>query len=166
MLLALLAGAATVPAFAPFGWWPLQLASLALVFHLLLRAGAVRRGVLIGWAYGFGWSACGVYWLYISMHRYGGMPAWLAALAVVALALLLGSTVALGTGCATWLKQRRAAAPAITALLILPACWALSEWVRGWFFTGFPWIVSGYAHNASPLAGFAPLVGVYGIGWI
>ena len=166
MLLALLAGAATVPAFAPFGWWPLQLASLALVFHLLLRAGSVRRGVLIGWAYGFGWSACGVYWLYISMHRYGGMPAWLAALAVVALALLLGSTVALGTGCATWLKQRRAAAPAITALLILPACWALSEWVRGWFFTGFPWIVSGYAHNASPLAGFAPLVGVYGIGWI
>ena len=166
MLLALLAGAATVPAFAPFGWWPLQLASLALVFHLLLRAGSVRRGVLIGWAYGFGWSACGVYWLYISMHRYGGMPAWLAALAVAALALLLGSTVALGTGCATWLKQRRAAEPAITALLILPACWALSEWVRGWFFTGFPWIVSGYAHNASPLAGFAPLVGVYGIGWI
>jgi apolipoprotein N-acyltransferase len=107
-----------------------------------------------------------VYWLYISMHRYGGMPAWLAALAVVLMALLLGSITALGTGAALWLKQRRAASAAITALLILPACWALSEWLRGWVFTGFPWIVSGYAHNASPLAGFAPLVGVYGIGWI
>jgi apolipoprotein N-acyltransferase len=42
----------------------------------------------------------------------------------------------------------------------------LSEWLRGWVFTGFPWIVSGYAHTASPLAGFAPVIGVYGLGWL
>src|SRR3990167_6175641 len=51
-------------------------------------------------------------------------------------------------------------------LSILPALWMLSEWSRGWVFTGFPWIISGYAHNVSPLAGYAPILGVYGIGWL
>jgi apolipoprotein N-acyltransferase len=51
-------------------------------------------------------------------------------------------------------------------LMILPASWALSEWTRSWIFTGFPWLSTGYAHTASPLAGYAALVGVYGVGWI
>ena len=51
-------------------------------------------------------------------------------------------------------------------LLVLPATWTLFEWTRGWLFTGFPWLATGYAHNASPLAGFAPIVGAYGLGWL
>jgi apolipoprotein N-acyltransferase len=48
-------------------------------------------------------------------------------------------------------------------VVALPAAWAGSEWLRGTLFTGFPWVASGYAHSDGPLAGFAPLVGVYGI---
>ncbi len=163
--LALIAGALTVLAFAPFGWWPVQIATLSFLFWLVSRQSSIKRSALIGWAYGFGWSACGVYWLYISMHRYGGMPSWMAALAVALLALVLGIFAALAMGAGAWFR-RRGAAPAVLLLVVFPALWMLSEWLRGWVFTGFPWVVSGYAHTASPLAGYAPIVGVYGIGWL
>ena len=35
------------------------------------------------------------------------------------------------------------------------------EWLRGWLFSGFPWLEIGYAHSDSPLAGYAPLGGVH-----
>ncbi|HEX2604812.1 MAG TPA: apolipoprotein N-acyltransferase [Oxalicibacterium sp.] len=164
-LTALFAGALNVFAFAPFHWWPLQIATLALLFHLIVRATSLRSAALIGWLFGFGWSVCGVHWLYISMHDYGGMPAPMAALAVVLLALYLGIFPAAAAAIATSLRQR-GTSPAATLLLALPALWALSEWLRGWLFTGFPWVSTGYAHTSSPLAGFAPLLGVYGVGWL
>lgn len=162
-LLALLLGALNVFAFAPFGLWPLQLVTLALVFRFALHAQDFRRGALIGWAYGFGWMVAGIHWLYISMHDYGGMPAWMAALAVVLLSLYLSLYTALALGLGNWLRRRWQASPAVLLLLLFPALWALGDWLRGWIFTGFPWIVTGYAHSASPLAGYAPLVGVYGL---
>jgi apolipoprotein N-acyltransferase len=164
-LLASIAGALTVLAFAPFGLWPVQIATLAFVFWLVLQQDSIKRSALIGWAYSFGWLACGTYWLYISMHRYGGMPSWMAALAVAALALGLGVYVALAMAGGTWFRQR-GASPAVLLMLVFPSLWMLSEWLRGWVLTGFPWIVSGYAHTDSPLAGFAPVVGVYGVAWL
>lgn len=162
----MLAGAVNVLAFAPFGWWPLQILMLALFFHWLLQAPSIKSGVLLGWAFGFGWSVCGIYWLYISMHQYGGMPPAMAALAVVLLAMLLGAFSAAAAGAAGWFQRCRRAARWNMLLLILPALWILSEWLRGWVLTGFPWVASGYAHTNSPLAGFAPLLGVYGVGWL
>jgi apolipoprotein N-acyltransferase len=166
LVLALAAGTVTILAFAPFGFWPLQIATLALLCQLLLAETSVRRSALLGWAYGFGWSACGVYWLFISMHRYGGLPSWMAALAVALMALLLGAFPALALAGSAWFRQRWKLSALVLALLLFPALWALSEWLRGWVFTGFPWVVSGYAHSASPLAGFAPVIGVYGLGWL
>jgi apolipoprotein N-acyltransferase len=162
--IALIAGALSLLSFAPFGAWPLQIASLATLFWLLQRESSFKRAALIGWMFGFGWIAAGVHWLYISMHHYGHMALPLSLLAVALLALALSGYAALAMGAAVWLRERRALAPAAMLLLVYPALWMLSEWVRGWAFTGFPWVASGYAHNVSPLAGFAPLVGVYGLG--
>lgn len=164
-LLAALAGAASTFSFAPYGWWPLQLLTLAILFQLVVRAPDVRRAAFIGWAFSFGWLATGIWWLFVSMHRYGGLPAWMAALAVALLALALGAFAASAMGLARWLQQRGASAAAML-LGALPALWMLAEWLRGWLFTGFPWIVSGYAHTDSVLTGFAPIAGVYGIGWL
>ena len=166
MITAAIAGACGVFAFAPFGCWPLQMLSLAILFYQMLRAASVKGGALVGWAYGFGASAAGVYWLFIAMHRFGGMPAVLAAIAVALLALFMGSYAALAMALAAWLRQRRTLSVPVMNLLVLPALWALCEWLRGTVLTGFSWVSAGYAHNTSPLAGFAPLLGVYGVGWL
>src|ERR1700712_3990121 len=86
MIIAALSGAASVFAFAPFGYWPVQIVALALLFYQVLRGGSVKTAALIGWAYGTGLVAAGVHWLYVSLHYYGGMAAPLAALAVLLLA--------------------------------------------------------------------------------
>jgi apolipoprotein N-acyltransferase len=164
MLLAAAAGAASVLAFAPFGWWPLQILALAFLFYQIGMDTSVRRSSLIGWAFGFGWSVAGMHWLYITMNRFGHIPGPMAVGAVCLLGLYMGLFSALATGMATWLRRRMALPVTSFLLLIVPFAWGLSEWMRGWVMTGFPWVASGYAHNTSPLAGFAPLIGVYGIG--
>ncbi|MES3025111.1 MAG: apolipoprotein N-acyltransferase [Pseudomonadota bacterium] len=164
MLCAALAGAASVLSLAPVGWWPVQFLAFAFLFYQVGMDTSVRRSTLIGWAFGFGWSVAGMHWLYIALTRFGGLPAPLAVLALCLLGMYMGLFGALATGAATWLRRRWSLPVAAFVLLVLPFCWGLSEWMRGWVFTGFPWAASGYAHNSAPLGGFAPLVGVYGIG--
>jgi apolipoprotein N-acyltransferase len=155
---ALLAGAAQTFAFAPFEAWWLQIVALALLVHLARGASPARAG-LLGWLFGTGWLGAGLWWLYISMHSYGGMPGWLAALAVLALAAALALYYAIAL--ALWARLRSGRPLGEAALFA--ACWLLAELARATFFTGFPWIASGYAHAAGPLAAWAPWVGVYGI---
>jgi apolipoprotein N-acyltransferase len=107
-----------------------------------------------------------MHWLYIALNRFGGLPAILSAIAICLLGLYMGLFGAFATGLASWLRRRWSLPVASFLLLVLPVTWGLSEWMRGWVFTGFPWAASGYAHNAAPLGGFAPLVGVYGIGML
>jgi apolipoprotein N-acyltransferase len=164
LLLAALLGAVNVFAFAPAGIWLLQLVTMAVLVGWLLRIPTIQRAFLTGWAYGFGWMASGIFWLYVSLHDYGGLAAPLAVLAVVLLSLYLSFYTALCTGLTAWIARRWHATPLQISLAIFPAFWALGEWLRGWIFTGFPWLASGYAHVGSPLAGYAPAFGVYGVG--
>ncbi len=164
MLYAALAGAASVFSFAPFGWWPLQILVLAFLFYQVGMDTRVRRSALIGWAFGFGWSVAGMHWLYITMNRFGHIPGPMAVAAVCLLGAYMGLFSALATGVATWLRRRLTLPVTAFLLLVLPFAWGLSEWMRGWVMTGFPWVSSGYAHNAGPLGGYAALIGAYGIG--
>ncbi len=166
MLFAALAGACSVFSFAPFGWWPLQILALAFLFYQVGMDTNTRRSTLLGWAFGFGWSVAGMHWLYITMNRFGNIPGPMAVAAVLLLGAYMGIFSALVTGCATWLRKRWSLPVSSFLLLVLPFAWGISEWMRGWVFTGFPWVASGYAHNTSPLAGFAPVVGAYGLGAI
>ena len=165
LMLSLLAGAATVFAFAPFGVWPVQLLCLALLTHLFLNTTRARDAFLLGWTFGAAALLAGTHWLYVSLHVYGDMPAVLAAIAIVLLAFSLALLYGLALWLASW-AARRADHPAFSAIALLPACWMLADWTRGWIFTGFSWVATGYAHTSSPLAGFAPLIGVYGVGWL
>ena len=154
--LALLLGAATTLSFAPVGAWPIGLLALAGLFYLW-RDGRPGNAALTGFSFGLGLYGSGVSWVYISMHDYGAMPAPLAALAT----LLFAAYLALWPALAGFL-QARLPARGIPSLEI-PAAWCLTEWLRGWIFTGFPWLGLGYAHTDGPLAGLAPVVGVHGL---
>ncbi len=157
--LALLAGAAQALSFAPSEFWWLQLIATGALVALL--AGATPRAAAgRAWAFGFGWLAAGFWWLYISLHVYGYLPAWLSVLAVGVLAALLSLYYAIAGWC--WARLRRGR-PDVDALLF-SAVWLLAELARGTFLTGFPWIAGGYAHTSGPFSAWAPYVGVYGIG--
>ena len=164
LVLAALAGGASLFSFAPFGWWPLQFLLLAYFFYRVGLGQSVKRATLLGWAFGFGWSVGAMHWLYILMTRFAHLPAILGAIGIVLLGLYMGLFGALAAGVATWLRRRWSLPLTTFVLLVLPVTWGVSEWMRGWVFTGFPWSVSGYAHVDAPLAGYAPLIGVYGIG--
>jgi apolipoprotein N-acyltransferase len=139
--------------------WPLQLLVIALLVARAARA-TPRRAAWLGLVFGTAWLAAGTWWMFISMHRYGGLPAWLAALAVAALCSFLSLYLAAAlAGFAHW----RRAAPLRDAALFA-ALWLLAELARGVIFTGFPWVASGYAQIDAPLATLAPWLGVYGLG--
>ncbi len=160
-LTALALGALHTFAFAPRDAWWLQTACIAALVALLARASTARQGGALGFAFSLGWLCTGVWWLFISLHRYGGLPAWMAVLAIVALCAFL--SIYLAAAGAAWVALRPTQRP-LAAALLLAALWLLAELARAIIFTGFPWLAAGYAHVDGPLAGLAPWLGVYGIG--
>ena len=146
-------------AFSPFDLFPLAVLSPALLFVLWPDA-SPGRAAFRGFLYGAGMFGLGVSWVYVSMHHYGNMPAPLAGLAVLLFVAGLALYPAL---CGWWQARFFSARGAWHAMVLLPSLWVLFEWIRGWFFTGFPWLNLGYSQVSSPLAGYAPWLGVYGV---
>ncbi|MFL6664379.1 MAG: apolipoprotein N-acyltransferase, partial [Rhizobacter sp.] len=139
-------------------WWLQLLAAGWLAWRAWVATPGRAFG--LGLAYGTAWLVAGTWWLFISMHRYGGLPAWMAAAAVLGLAMVLGLYLAAALALFARWRTRRPTADAV----LFAALWLLAELARGVIFTGFPWVASGYAHVDSPLAKLAPWIGVYGIG--
>ncbi len=161
-LTAFLLGAATVLGFAPFALAPVPYVTGACLLWLWQRAAAPRAAALLGFAFGMGLFLGGVSWIYVSLHDIGGMPAPLAALATT----LACAFLALFPAATGYLQAKLSASVAARQLLLIPALWTLIEWLRDWLFTGFPWLSLGYTQAASPLAGFAPVIGVFGLSWL
>lgn len=159
---ALLLGAASVLGFAPFLLFPIPIIALALLVRLWQGA-TPRMAALQGYVFGAGLFLAGVSWVYVSMHVFGGMPLLLAGLAAVLFCCVLALFPALAGYVFARLRRDRILADALLAA----AAWTLAEWLRGWVLTGFPWLAFGYAQTPpSPLAGYAPLLGTYGVGFI
>lgn len=158
-LIAALAGAANVFGFAPFGAFFVPVITVVLLLRLIALA-TPKHAAMLGFAYGAAWFAGGMYWLYISIHVFGKAPAVLAVVIMLCLIAIMAGYYALFA----WLVARFAPRqPVARLLLFAPALWALLEWVRGWFLSGFPWFSLGYAHTDTWLAGFAPVAGVFGV---
>jgi apolipoprotein N-acyltransferase len=159
-IIAFFLGAVTVVGYAPFYMFPLPVVTLAGLFYLWSQAGTPRSAALAGFAFGLGQFLFGVSWIYVSLHDYGAMPAPLAAIATfLYCAILALFPAAAGLACA-----RPGVPHAIRCGLLAPAAWTLAEWMRGWLLYGFPWLAAGYSQvPVSPLAGYAPVLGIYGV---
>src|SRR5690625_3519726 len=150
----------------------LQIFVLAALFTRLFRVSGTAQTA--GYAFLFGASnfTVGLYWLFISMHKYGVLAWPLAAAGVVILACFL----ALFPMLAVLLARRLSITPInqdnlrwttqLRTTAIWASAWTLLEWLRGTFLTGFPWLNIGYAHIEGVLAGWAPVTGVYGLAWL
>ena len=141
----------------PAGW--LQLLAMALLAGQLDGANSWRRGAWLGGLFATVMQCATSWWLFISLHVYGGLPAPLTVLAIVLLTALLGLYYAAAAGLFVALAPAR---PALRAI-VFAALWLLAELARVKFFTGFPWGEGGYAHVdgwARPLAAW---IGVHGL---
>ncbi|HIE55233.1 MAG TPA: apolipoprotein N-acyltransferase, partial [Chromatiaceae bacterium] len=155
---AFLAGAVGVLAFAPFAHGWIAPLSVAVLLWLWQRASA-NHAFLLGWAWGIGFMGFGVFWLHHSIAQFGGVNLPLA----VIITLLFAACLALFYGLTGWLVNRFLAPGWRSLLLAYPAAWVLLEWTRSWLFTGFTWLSLGYSQLDTPLAGYAPLLGLHGV---
>lgn len=150
--LALLAGAA----FALCSLYAPWLQPLALAWLVCAippgKPSSLSRVWLLGFVFGMGWFGVSVWWLFISMHVYGGMVWPLATAALLAFCAYLSLFPALALVLTGYLQMWRP--------LAFAAAWCASEWLRGQLFTGFPWAATGYAHTDTPLAALAAVGGI------
>ena len=141
----------------PAGW--LQLLAMALLAGQLGGARSWRRGAWLGGLFATVMQCATSWWLFISLHVYGGLPAPLTVLAILLLTALLGLYYAAAAGLFIAIAPVHTASRAI----VFAALWLLAELARVRFFTGFPWGEGGYAHVdgwARPLAAW---IGVHGL---
>ena len=97
LALALIAGALLPLAFAPFEYWPLAILCPAVLMRLWSGATA-RRAAVLGFSFGAGTFGAGTWWLYVSIHDFGGAPVWLTVTLIVILVVLMASYYAWSAG--------------------------------------------------------------------
>jgi apolipoprotein N-acyltransferase len=154
--MAVFAGALTTLAFAPYGIWPLAFFTPAVLFCLLQNQ-SLKRATAIGFAWGFGQFSTGISWVHISIDTFGGMPKAASLLLMLLLVSYLSLFPALfALSLNKFFPQKSAHKYVIAA----PLLWITIDWLRGWLFTGFPWLWLGYSQIEGPLSGIAPIFGV------
>jgi apolipoprotein N-acyltransferase len=163
-LVALLAGLLLPFAFSPFGYYPIALVSLTLLFiswqHVDATTAAIR-----GFLFGLGLFGVGVSWVYVAIHVFGQASLFLAG----ALTALFVAFLALYTAGLGWLVKRMTQKVTFTGadyVLLLPVAWLAFEWFKAWFLTGFPWLEIGVSQISGPLSGYTPVVGALGVSLI
>jgi len=138
----------------PFGGW-LQIPILSIVWWRLRNetSKTIKQYYAYGLIFGLGYFLIGLWWLYISMHDVGGMNPILSAIAVLLLSLYMALYFSAATFTIRHFKQSHIAG------LLLAASWVISEYLRGYIFTGFPWM--GLAENQfdGPFSPIAPIFG-------
>ena len=159
-LAALALGAIAATGFAPLDLWPLTLIAFAGFLWLVRHEGSLRGALLAGWLFGVGHFVAGLNWIATAFYYQDAMPHWLGWIAVLLLSLYLALYPAIAAGLA-W-RYRRGDRAAF--VLLFAAAWALGEYMRGTFFTGFPWNPLGVIWiKVPPVAALAAWIGTYGL---
>lgn len=161
-VVALASGACLPLAFAPYGWFPIALVSIAGLFFAWRDASA-REALLFGWLFGLGSFGTGVSWLHHSFQFVNLSFAFATLCTVVFVFFLALYPAAVGYACKRIAPRARRW---VLLTVLFPGAWVLGEWLRGWLFTGFTWLQLGYSQIDTPLAGFMPVLGTYAVSFL
>lgn len=159
-LFAMAAGALSVLALPPFGFWPVLFIGIPALLLLVDGAGTWRRAATAGWWWGYGHFVAGCYWIGVALlvdpDRFG----WLLPFATLGLPLIFALFPALATALA-----RLVGRGGTGLLLALAGGWIVGEFARGHVLSGFPWnpLAAVWIETPAPLQG-AALFGAYGLG--
>lgn len=157
--LALLIGLLMTFSYAPFSQAWLAPILLAAWFLLLIRSQSAKQAVGVGFAFGFGWFGAGISWVFVSIDQFGGLPLIISVLLMIVLWAYLALFPMLASY--LWFKSRRYVGG--FSLLLFPLIWLATEFLRGWFLTGFPWLSLGYTQTSGVIGQLAPHIGEIGL---
>ena len=157
-LIFFLIGCLTTLAFEPFGL-SLLVPLVLIPFLYVCLTNSPKDSAKHAFWFGFGLFLSGTYWIYISVVIYGNAHISIALFLMLGLVLIMSTYFWL----LGWLTSRLVHGEPWYLFAVAPATWVIIEWARGWLFTGFPWMALGYSQIDSSLAGWAPVLGVYGV---
>jgi len=150
-------GLALVLCYAPFSYYWLM-ALILPTWLYSLQGKSSRDATKQGFIFAFGWFSAGISWVHVSIDQFGGLPLAISLLLMLLLCLYLALFLAFACYLAALFSYQKQ----LNLWLLLPF-WLLSEFLRGVFLTGFPWLTLGYSQIDGPLATFAPIVGEKGL---
>ncbi len=155
-------GLLLVLAFSPFNIWILGLIIPGLLF-LLIQQQKPRHAFWSGFCFGLGEFGFGTSWIIVSLIHYGN-GIFMAGVVTLLFTLIL----ALFPAIQLWVLQRFFAKQhrAVKLFIVYPLLWGAFELLRGWIFTGFPWLLIGYTQTFTALAGFAKLGSVFLVSYL
>lgn len=156
---AALCGALATAGLPPLYLVPLVIPAFTGLLWLLDGARRPREAALIGWSFGFGHMASGLYWIGIAFlvdaDRFGFIMPFAVAGMAAGMAIF-PALVTFALGCLGWRGPARVA--------LLATFWLLSEWLRGWVLTGLPWNLIGSVWSFSPATlQLAAVTGIWGL---
>ena len=162
-LIVFIAGAFLALAFSPVDFYFLAVLSPAVLFYSLLFA-MPRRAAWLGWWFGLGYFGVGVSWGFVAINVFGHSSIFISVILTFIGVSFMAAYVSLQSYVSVlFIKKISLENTKIIILIVFPLFWALLEWFRGWFLTGFPWLSLGYSQTNSFLSGYASVLGVYGI---
>jgi len=155
-------GALATMALPPLYFFPILALSFSGLIWLLDSARRTRTALAVGWWFGFGYFAAGLYWTGFAMLVDAARFAWLLPIA----SLGLPAGLAIFSGLAG-LIYYRLNPTGVARVLVLALAWTTVEWLRSTILTGFPWNLIGYTWMGSDaMAQAGAYVGVQGLGLI
>lgn len=154
-LLSLCGGVFITLSLAPINLWLLAFIAPAC-FYLSLKDLSAKKASLQGWVFGLGLYGSGASWVFVSIYHHSDTPFWLALL----MTSIFVAAIALFFALQGWIVGRFLNRGKYYSAAFI-GLWVLSEWLRSWFLTGFPWLYSGYALLETPLNTWAPIGGVW-----
>ncbi len=161
ILLTAIGGSVSTLAFAPTHYWWLLPLCLTVVFYWIAKSSKIKHAFAYGWAFGFSYFLAGLWWIYEALSGHIGfhpIVAFILTALMCGIFAVIPATVC--TLAASFKKYQH-------RVFALAALWTLSEWLRSWVLTGFPWLLHGYSQIPNYLfADWAPIIGIIGIGLV